>query len=236
MANPRKPLRPPGATQKSARAGFWEAVDSLCPDAADELLRTVGPPFDAYLDYVERTRLDAYWGTYEGMDRTRRPELAALAAPVLTALHAWAKPRNLHLDTWTLEQPIRALGLWRTRHLATKPATFGLSIAGEGVGYVVPASTLPAPEGYDPLTEKRADYLARVKHYADAVEATYAAAGWQEAPHRPTAPTHLQWTVRYQLRGETFPAIAAGKKDPDFIKKMVRDVATLIGLTRRGGR
>lgn len=93
-----------------------------------------------------------------------------------------------------------------------------------------------APIGADPLRESKEHFEARAQAHWAARVAHASALGHVPVSPRPALHQHLDWLVRYQVKGEGFSEIArtAGSvSSPQAVALAVRSLAELIGLTLR---
>jgi hypothetical protein len=94
-----------------------------------------------------------------------------------------------------------------------------------------------APIAADPVRESRENFLARARNHFDARAVRGKTLGYRKVSPKPSLlTTHLDWLVRFQLKGEAFAQIAAacgsvGTRQT--VDAAVRSLARLLELTLR---
>ena len=201
------------------RQEFLRAVDRVAPELASVMVKSVGPASQRWADH-----------TTEGQAHE----------DFLTAWQEWSEPFGLHRDPWILNHACCLLTAFLNNPDST-PSFAGVPLLSAHLR-PAPGSKITPPGPYYPDTETRAEYETRIKEYADLVEDAARDTKWEPGRWKPDAPTHLEWLARFQVQGETACSIAehpdtgnprAPEKDIRTVEKALREMAELIGLTRR---
>ena len=208
------------------RYEFLKAVDKVAPELAGRMVEIVGPVFQRLADSMKEGDLPAF------------ARIAKDQEDFLEAWEDWAQPFGLHRDRWILDHALRLLPAFLKD--ASIPRSFG------GVpllaAYPTPGRQITPPEPYRPDQESRPDYDKRIKDDADLREDVARTIGWKPGPSKVKAQIHLEWLARFQVKGDTVKSIAdhpdiakpgAKGKDIRSVEKILKEMAELIGLTRR---
>ncbi len=105
-----------------------------------------------------------------------------------------------------------------------------------------PASIRVAAQAWNPWAETRAaaeerivrEITVTVRARMDEIESGLDRKGFNRAPVKPAARDHLEWAVRYQIRGESFPCIARSVyRSRQTVAGAVHDVLETLGIPPR---
>jgi len=150
------------------------------------------------------------------------------ANPSGADVSAWARRSRLNAP-WVLDVARETIAA-RRAHLvagATKPAARWFELTESASGW----APVGAPS-YDPRRESRAAYQQRVDAYVTGCEDGRGAAPLKD-------PSHFEWAVRYQVKGESFATIARGVPScagRTAIRNAVHRLARFLELPLRSSR
>lgn len=172
----------------------------------------------------------------------------AYLAAASAALTEWSCRWNLNAE-WCLQRAYDALRWW-TRHGKVDSVLW--TAAHWGGTVTISPQPLAPPNGlpeYVPLFTFREDYLksiraSRARHgllkiagaYCEKVERSYEGAGYSRCRNdeKRKLDQHLEWTVRFQVRGESLDDIVAtGDIEKSTVFRGVNDMLRLIDLEKR---
>lgn len=237
-----------------ARQHFLDALEVVEPRVLDDLM---GRPLELALEAIPPQWLTMAVGESLPIDLTDRvgvaihawmrrwrlgdDEVTWVGAAALWTLMGWVTSIEGNQSLDELERRLRDPPLLDAAfQRAYRPwerfrPHFTLT-AGEG------AAPLVLEAEWDPYTETRAaaeeritaEVAWQVRREFDAIEAGRRAAGQHLAPIKRTGREHFRWLARYQVRGESYAAIArAVCRERQTVKEAIQETALLIGLPLR---
>jgi hypothetical protein len=180
------------------RLTYLRAVEAVAPHVVERLRVDVMPAYLAAWEESQPFVREHFWvrgwaGLTRVPDGLRGPRLPEL----LNALRDWATAHNLN-KPWLLDTALNHL-----QYEVALGEALPLGSTGGNIAYWEPAQNTKPPE-YRPQRQTRAEYLAAVQAYADAVEAEYAREGWKPADPPGEIVKHLLWLARRDVLGMTY--------------------------------
>lgn len=224
-----------------ARTAFRALADALEETGQDEywtlsvlLDRIEAEPLDNEPESAEDpTPQEAFREDWLNDVRQEEQDVYRLAVELQARLFEWAKPYNLHRDSWILDYAARLLQANRISEEGPSqahPRKLGDRVP--WLSYAGPA--VPSPRPYHPEAETRDKYLEWIERYMDRVEWAANRSGWEEGREKRHKETHLRWLARYQVKREKQREIAEAEGvSLRNLEKAIEEMSRLIGLTRR---
>jgi hypothetical protein len=219
------------------RLTFLRAVGLVAPRAVEALRNDVMPAYRAAREESPPFAQGHFWprgwvALSRIPDGMHGPELPTFRV----ALIEWANAHNLN-EPWLLDAALNHM-----RYELALGETLPFGSAGGTVAYWEPAPNTRPPE-YRPREQTRAEYLAGIHTYMDAVETEYKRGGWQPAEPPGEIMKQLLWLARHQVARMTYEEVqgAASADDPSgetlpdlsTVRRHIQRAAEAVGLKLR---